>query len=273
MVKKLFKHEFLSYIRIMGVVYIILLTVAAAGRIIQCFESDSLSYGIISGVSAVTYGVSVFVAAAFAFALAIIRFYKNLFTSEGYLTFTLPITPAQHILVKVITAVSMMLMTIVAILLSVCIMTAGKLFSQILTGFSELFAVMNGWDIFHFVIMLFESAIAFLLSLSASVLLYYTFISIGQLFKKNRILAAVGAYFAYYLLTQILSTIFLVVFAVSAATDGFQEFLLKLGNFMTEHPYVSLHCAVWIVILLISAFILVEFVVIKKIITKRLNLE
>ena len=48
MVKKLFKHEFLAYMRILSVVYVILLTVAAATRIIQLFESDSIYYKIVS---------------------------------------------------------------------------------------------------------------------------------------------------------------------------------------------------------------------------------
>ena len=40
MVKKLFKHEFLAYARVMSVVYIILLMIATAGRVIQFFEND-----------------------------------------------------------------------------------------------------------------------------------------------------------------------------------------------------------------------------------------
>lgn len=273
MVKKLFKHEFLSYMRIMGLVYIILLTVAAACRIIYCFENDSTAYEIISGISTVTYFVTVFVAAAFAFALAIIRFYKNLFSSEGYLTFTLPITPAQHILVKAVTAVSVILITLVAILLSFCIVAAGQLLSQVFIAFSQLFTKMDSWDIFHFILMLFELLIAFLLSLCASIMLYYTFISIGQLFKKNRILAAVGAYFAYYILTQILTTVFLVLLAVSAASSAFRQLLLSITDFFVEHPYAASHCLIWIAILMISLFLLVEFFVIQKIITKKLNLE
>ena len=48
MVKKLFKHEYLSYVRVMSIVYVILLTMAAANRIIQLFEADTVAYKIVS---------------------------------------------------------------------------------------------------------------------------------------------------------------------------------------------------------------------------------
>ena len=55
MVKKLFKHEFLAYIRVMGIVYLILLAMATAGRIIWLFESDTIAFGIIGTFSIITY--------------------------------------------------------------------------------------------------------------------------------------------------------------------------------------------------------------------------
>ena len=131
MVKKLFKHEFLAYTRIMGIVYIILLTVAAAGRVVQIFEDDSISYSIVSTISFITYGVSIGAALGFTTVLAIVRFYKNLFTSEGYLSFTLPVTATQHILVKAVTAVTMTIATLVAVMLSVSVITAGEVLVEI----------------------------------------------------------------------------------------------------------------------------------------------
>ena len=88
MVKKLFKHEFLSYARAMGIVYGILLTIAAATRIISFFESDTDAYAIIRFFSDATYFVSAAAAIGFAFVMGIVRFYKNMFTAEGYLTHT-----------------------------------------------------------------------------------------------------------------------------------------------------------------------------------------
>ena len=79
MVKKLFKYEFLSYFKIMGIVYIVLLSIAAFDRISRFFESDSTIYSIVSGFSVATYVVTLFAVFVFSFLLSIIRFYKNFF--------------------------------------------------------------------------------------------------------------------------------------------------------------------------------------------------
>lgn len=273
MVKKLFKHEFLAYTRIMGIVYIILLTVAAAGRVVQLFEDDSLSYSIVSTISFITYGVSIGAALGFTTVLAIVRFYKNLFTAEGYLSFTLPVTPTQHILVKAVTAVTMAVATLVAVLLSVSVITAGEVLVEIWKAVAYLLGKAYEVIGIHTAVIGVELVILLLAALFSGLLLYYTFISIGQLFKKNRILSAVGAYFAWYIFTQIISTIFLVVFSVFASTEAFQGMIQRLGNFVMAHPYVFVHSCIWIVIALTAVFTLVEFLIIRRIITRRLNLE
>ena len=121
MVKKLFKHEYHFYLRIMAIVYGILLTMSVATRLIATFESDTKAYEIISTFTLITYYISILAAFGFAFVLGIVRFYKNMFTCEGYLTNTLPVTASQHIMVKSITAFSMDLLSAIAVALSVFI--------------------------------------------------------------------------------------------------------------------------------------------------------
>lgn len=273
MVKKLFKHEFLYYARVMCIVYAVLLTVATAGRVIQFFESESISYEIVSTVSFLTYGVSVFAAMAFAYVLAVIRFYRNLFTTEGYLSFTLPVTASEHILVKAVTAVCVVFITLVVILLSGCIITAGEVLSEIWKAVSYVLAKTYELMGLHTVVLGAECLLLFAVGLLTAIMLYYTFITIGQLFKKNRILAAVGAYFVYYILMQILSTILMVTLTVAAASGALEGIVTWLTAQMELHPFVIMHAGLWILILLSAVFGLVEYFVIKNIITKKLNLE
>jgi len=273
MVKKLFKHEFLFYIRVMGIVYGILLTMALAGRIILCFESDSISYRIVSTISGITYGISVFATLAFTVVLAIVRFYKNLFTAEGYLTFTLPVTPTQHILVKAVTALTMEVITVVAILLSGCVIFAGEVLVEIWKAGAYILGKVYEQVGFQMVLIGSEIILLLLLASLSGILMYYVFISIGQLFKKNRILAAVGAYFVYYIIMQIISTVSMVIFTIVVQTAAFEKFAIRLGDFVTKHPYAAIHSGMGIYLLLAAAFVFVEFIVVKKITTKRLNLE
>ena len=269
MVKKLFKHEFLAYARVMVVVYIILLTVATAGRIVQIFENDSVAYTIVSVFSGITYGVCVCATITFLFAFSIVRFYKNLFTHEGYLTFTLPVTSSQQIVVKTITTLSFDIITWTAILLSGCIFTAGELLTEIVKAFCYVLEQIFALAGMHTVIIGIELVGLLLLAYLSNILLYYTFISIGQLFKKNRILAAIGAYFVYYIFTQIISTVCSILFSLLAYTPIFEKFILLIAR----HPYASIHIALWCVILLSGIFAMICFFVIRRIITKKLNLE
>lgn len=269
MVKKLFKHEFLAYARVMPVIYIILLTIATAGRIIQFFENDSVPYEIISVFSGITYGVSVFVAAIFCLAFAVTRFYKNLFTHEGYLSFTLPVTAAQHIWVKVITAVAFTGITWVVILLSGCVITAGEMLTEIIKAVDYIWVKLYELADFHVVIIGLEFVVLLLVSALSGTLLYYTFISIGQLFKKNRVLAAVGAYFVWYIITQVISTVFAVVFTLLAETAFFDN----IYQWIAIHPYASIHIGMWGCILLSGILAAGCFAAVRGIISKKLNLE
>jgi len=114
-----------------------------------------------------------------------------------------------------------------------------------------------------------ELAVFLLVATFTSIMLYYTFISIGQLFKKNRILAAVGAYFAYYVATQVIGAVITIVFSFLAESGALDQ----IGEWIIHHPYQTVHIGACGAIVLFSAFAVVEFFVIKWIVTKKLNLE
>lgn len=269
MVKKLFKHEFKAYARIMVFVYGILMMVATAGRIVQFFEDDGIIYKIISVFSGITYAFTIGAAIMFTMAFSVVRFYKNLFTHEGYLSFTLPVTATQQIWVKTLTAFAFYGITLGTVLLSGCIFTAGELLVEILKAAGYLLELFLRNAPFQTISIGFELLLLFSVIALSEILLYYTFIAIGQLFRKNRILAAVGAYFAYYIGTQFISTTFSVLFSVFAMTPTWY----RMTEFILRHPLLTLHSALWFFIIMTGVWVVVCFVIIRKIITKKLNLE
>ncbi len=269
MVKKLFKHEFLAYARVMSLVYIILLTIAATGRVIQFFQSNSVVYDIISTVANITYGVCLFAALSSSFVFGIIRFYKNLFTAEGYLSFTLPVTSTQHLVAKSIVALCFSVATVLVILISGCVITAGDFLAEIIKALEYVFQKLYELASFHISLFVLEAVLLVVIATFSNFLLYYMFIAIGQLFKKNRVLASVGAYFVYYLLTQVVSTIVLIVFSVWMPT----HLLDRIVEFATLHPYATIHIALCGLLVLAGVFSVIYFVVTRAIINKKLNLE
>lgn len=268
MVGKLFKHEFLSYAKVMSILYIVLVTSACSCWVLRFLESNTVVYKVISALSSATYNTSAFAAGVFSFALGIIRFYRNLFTAEGYLTLTLPVTVSQHIVVKAVTAVAVNCITGLIVFLAGYIASGGETVSDILALLQFLTRTIP-WIGGHGVFFLIEIGILILVSIFSSILLCYTFICIGQLFKKHRILAAVGAYFAFYIVSQVGLTVLTAVVATSTPMNFYND----LGRWMVENPSAAFHTIMWGMILLDAAFAVLEFVVIRYIITRKLNLE
>lgn len=223
MVKKLFKHEIAYYLRSMLPIYGILLAIAAVGRIIQFFEADNTLYNTLNTISILTYVVGIIAVFAMTMVFTITRYYRNLFTSEGYLSFTLPVTPTQHILTKLSTAVIVHTASLIVVLISVCIITAGDVLIEVGNAIRYIIDLIPERLTFTFKettvaqwqVNIWLFAAEFILLLIAAViyqmLLFYGCITVGQMSHKNRVLAAVGVYFGYYLATQAIGTVLVIV--------------------------------------------------------------
>ena len=272
MVKKLFKHEMLAYLRVVIPVQIILLGVAVLGRIIQFFETDTTAYRIINGSSIFAFCVAIVVTLMMTAIFAIVRFYRHLFTGEGYLSFTLPVTPAQHLLVKLLTPTMFVIVNILVSVVAVCIITAGDVLVEVLRAADYLWnAVIADLkeNAYHLWLYVAEGLLVLLAAAMASVLFYYLCIAIGQLFKKNRVLAAVGVYFGFYVVTQVLSTVGMILIAVFSESPLLQA----LVKYVEKHPFATVHTVMCALLVLCVALGAVYFLVTRRIITRRLNLE
>ena len=269
MVKRLLKHEISYYLRTLIPVYIILLSFSVLGRVIQLFETDSVVYNIVFGSSVFIFVVALIVSTFMATVLAIVRFYRNLFTGEGYLTFTLPITSTQHIIVKLLGAFISHILTTFVMIASVGIITAGDVLTEIVKALGYVLGIVHGEIGTHLIFYIIEVVVVLLIASIHNTLLYFTFISIGQLFRKNRILAAFGAYFAFTVATQIIMTVLTSLFT------AFYDYLpiREIVSIMEAHPYASAHIVICAFGLLCAIFSLVYFLITRYIINRKLNLE
>ena len=273
MVKKLLKHELVSYMRILLPIDAILLIIAAVARIIQFFESDTVTYCIIFGSSIFALVVGIMACMFMAIVVAVIRFYKNFFTAEGYLTFTLPITPAQHITVKLLGAMIFQLIAIFTVFLALVIVSAGDVLVEVIKAavylISQFFTALPAEIVVHCIFYGIEMLIMIAVSAIFAVLVYYTCISIGQMARKNRVFMAVLAYFGYYLITQVLSTILMVVFTILELAGA----LDWVSTFFINHTFASIHIIFCTGIVVWAGLSTLLFFINRRIITKKLNLE
>ncbi len=269
MVKKLLKHEFLAYLRVWIPMQIILMAITLFGRILRFFESGNDIYSIINVTSIALYVLAIIASLGLTLVFGIVRFYKNLFSKEGYLSFTLPVTISQHLSAKVITAGIFMLFTYVSVLISILIMTSGKLFSEIVEAINMLTKNIYAYAGTNLTFYIIEVLALLIITAFTQFLLYYACISIGQRFRGNRALGAVVVYFIYYIITQILGTLLVVVVALMEKFSPVNGIL----QFAENHPLGMIHvylCGMLVIELLMATL---YYFVTHTMIRKKLNLE
>lgn len=269
MVKKLYKHEMLYYLRSLLPVYIILAGVALVGRFVEFFEADTTAYSILRGSSIFMLVIAILATLGLSFVFVIVRFYKNMYTGEGYLTLTLPVKSSSHLFVKFTSAVLVNVISVVASVLAVCIFTAGEWLKEIVKAAAYIIKQVAEIAEGHLLFYCLEFIPLFLMMMTCSILMYYMCISLGQLFRKNRVLAAVGVYFGLYVFYQVITTIFTTVFTISSMT-----WLDEILSSWTKQDYlVAVHVffAVYFVGCVLMS--LVYFLVSRYVLTKKLNLE
>ncbi len=270
MVKKLMKHEMLYYVRLMIPMYVVLLGVALLGRVLQIFESDTTVYDILFGSSVVAFVGAIVVVCVLTTVFGIVRFYRHLFSGEGYLSFTLPVTPAQHIAVKVIGASLFTLATLLAALVSACVFAPWDVLVEVCKAAAYLLKMcsetVGAW---HLPLYALEFTVLILVAMVAGYLLYASCIAIGQTFRKNRVLAAVGIYFVYYMITQFIGTIFSVVLSMMI----YSETYMNLVTFMESHVVGVIHTVCLLSVVIYAILAVVFYAVTHYIMKNKLNLE
>lgn len=269
MVKKLFKHEFLAWLRVLPIIYGITLIVAAMHRLLQVFENDSVQYNILFISATVMYVVGVVATIAAPVVFGIQRFYKNMFTGEGYLTHTLPVTPANHLWVKGITAAAFSLISFIVLDISVVIIAAGDVLVEVWRAAAFLWNLIQPEYVGHVVFYIIEAVLLVLVSCFFVHYLYYTCICAGHLFRKNRVLAAVGVYFGLYMITQVLGTVFVILTVVLTEAGVLQP----LFDWFYEHTLEAIHLGACGSIVLYGGLTAVYFLFCRFVLKKKLNLE
>lgn len=271
MVKKLLKQEYKYYIRTFIFILPAILLLGLSVRVIQFFEVNHFLYYLaFGGLLVMFFGGSAAVIIA-AEVLAVVRFYKNMYSTEGYLTFTLPVTNHQHLISKLIAHVICSLTAVLAVLLSWIIAFVGtQRFSLVMAEFSSLFAEINfGPHIGHIIFFVLECIILIVVSLFASPLTYYSCISIGQLAKKNRILLAIGVYYLYGVIVNVISTVFSMIVSIIGLAGGFDG----LVPIIEAHPFAFAHTMIWILIIISAGLVTLFYFINIKIMNNKLNLE
>ena len=204
--------------------------------------------------------------------LVFVRFYKNFYTDEGYLTFTLPVKRSKLLLSKTLNSIIWFALHTALILVCVVIFLGLGIGSSMGTPLLKTVGSSIGWlwdKVGWWLIVYAVEAILLFVVLSAfTTCLVQLCITIGAIVaKKQKVLAAVGI---YYLVNTVLSTvgsICLVVFL-----SGLEGFTVLLGGLSALAANAAIALVLLIAILASLLVVLIVYFMTLGRIERKLNL-
>lgn len=235
MLGKLMKHEWRSVWKIPGSVNLFLLLYTLAGIISfhsPIWESDNKIIEALLIFASSFYFIMITLISFIVMIYLTIRFYKNLYTDEGYLMHTLPVSQKELILSKLIVAFIWTLITAIVIIVSVAsvMITAVSIgnngisvaqmwdaFMQMINAqFLEWFRELFGISFFHGIMLFLALSI---ISILYGILMIYASISLGQLMQKHKILGSVLGYIGIHTVLQLINTLTLTPLMLNMSND------------------------------------------------------
>jgi len=269
MVSKLLKYDFQSYLRLLLPVQMIVLGVALVSRLIQIFEPAKDAQDYINTVyngfftsSIVLYCIAIAVCLVMTVIVSVVRFYQGMYTNEGYLNHTLPVTPTQHIVAKLLNSMIFYIGSFFVIFVSFIVITFGELNIEIFKAGSYLLKKFVGEYGAQGVFIIIEAIILVILFGIHAFLKLYCCISIGQLAKKRKVLLAFGVYFGLYIVKQMVGTVFIIVAVIN------MDLMNEIMDWLYDRPSVFLMLMIMYLIVVSAVY----FVVNNLIMSKKLNL-
>lgn len=205
MLKKLLKYDFKSVFKYWWIAAVISFTLSIAGGVSlylllkepEVPDAVILLSGL--GLFLVFLGFAAFI--LLSAILVFVRFYKNFFTDEGYLTFTLPVSRLHLLNSKLIMSVSTLFLTgtvcTINIFTVMGIAFHEKIFTQeFWNACAEFFALLNKELGFYTVIYIIEILVFIIVCMIFSSLFLFCCITFASIItKKAKVLVAIGIYY------------------------------------------------------------------------------
>lgn len=215
--------------------------------------------------------------------LVLMRFYKNFFTDEGYLTFTLPISRARLFFAKIVNAVIWNVLHF--FLLVVCVLIAcllapppekGSLINPVIyTELSELLRVIFDGIEFESVMWLALYVLEIVLMVFASavitICLLHLCITIGAIIaKKAKVIAAIGIYYGTNLVFSTVMSVLGTMF-MFGLMGGFIHYFTSIETLRGALGTVAV--ILFMVIAVLATVAVALYLITLDLIRKRLNLN
>lgn len=195
--------------------------------------------------------------------VALQRFYNNLLGDEGYLMFSLPATPAQHMGAKLLAALAWEVCSILLFIFCVSLFSGGP---RVEVGFTMTIA--------QSVLVYTLFIVLLLMAITNAFLMPYASMAIGSRRPQQRLMASAGAFIVIYLIMQVLTVVTIVILGlVINAQSSNPQFLLWISQMSFPSIIPNAICMLFVGIIVIFAIIgTIFWFITKRILSKKLNL-
>ncbi|MBE6576263.1 MAG: hypothetical protein E7654_08340 [Ruminococcaceae bacterium] len=205
MLKKLLRYDMRAMFRYWWIAALSCVVFACAGGgCLSILLSDRSYPFFVTSMAGMGVALPIFGMSAFAILssiLVFIRFYRNFFTDEGYLTFTLPVGRHQLLNSKLISGTSLLAATIAVLLPSLLLMLAigfgeyvftPEFFREIGEALSDMWEAIGAWSILYaaeLILLGLTTCLFGVLGLSVCITLA------SLLVKKAKVITAIAIYY------------------------------------------------------------------------------
>ncbi len=264
MLRKLMKYELLATARLMLPLYLVVLLLSVGARfsgnwLTRSTLPDKAFLDLLSLLFFLGFWIALIAAFVVALVLMILRFRSNLLGDEGYVMFTLPVSPHQLVWSKLLVSTLWFAGAALVDGLALLIVTVSRpVLTDLQTLFSEVWRQLGTGNAVLLAAEILLLCVVYCLTLC---LAFYTPLSIGHSFDRHKMLLSVVFFFAFELATQLLGGLLLVI-------DTPALHFLDVPS-----PDLIYHGALWLGILLNLVYGAVLYVLNHWMLCKRLNLE
>lgn len=221
MLGKLLKYELKSTSRLMGVLYLAVLIVAAIvgflarGTIWQATQGNAIAV-VVSGL---IYTLLIMTLMIVTVVMILQRFYKNLLKGEGYLMHTLPVPTWMLVASKTISSLIWILLSIITLIVSVfaldwCSLPWGDFFKFFQESAGEIILTI----------------VTAVIQIVRIILLVYTAMAIGAAAKRHKVF--------YSVLTFI---VILIIIAIIGTLTNFNLIEMLNGSMAVDNAGIGVH--------------------------------
>ena len=201
MLGKLLKYDFKWIYKLIIVFYILAITFSVIGRAFSTIE-NSLVFEIVSQIAFGT-AISMMVSALINTLMrSWVRFVRNIYKDESYLTHTLPVEKQQIFASKVITGIISIFTTMIVIIICLFICYYSEANMEVLKNMLELAATTYNTTVLNLLLLI---AVVIFLEIVYALLIGYVGIILGHKSNKNRVARSIVIGFILYLVLQTLT--------------------------------------------------------------------